>query len=106
MIDRLLAKVFWTQHERDIKKLPPRVRRINELEPAMKALSDAELRAKTDQFRTRIADAVAEGPEDEKERKAARASILDEILEEAFAGVREASVRALGMRPLDVPFIE
>src|ERR1700694_4669635 len=69
MIDRLLAKVFGTQHERDIKKLLPRVRRINELEPAMKGLSDAELRAKTDQFRTRIADTRAKGPEDEKERR-------------------------------------
>src|SRR6202171_197078 len=105
MIDRLLAKVFGTQHERDIKKLLPRVRRINELEPAMKGLSDAELRAKTDQFRTRIADTMAKGPEDEKERKAARAAILDEILEEAFAVVREASVRALGMRPFDVQLI-
>jgi preprotein translocase subunit SecA len=105
MIDRLLAKVFGTQHERDIKKLLPRVRRINELEPAMKALSDAQLRAKTDEFRTRIADAMAKAPEDEKERKAARAAILDEILEEAFAVVREASVRALGMRPFDVQLI-
>src|ERR1700730_4609195 len=105
MIDRLLAKVFGTQHERDIKKLLPRVRRSTELEPAMKALSDGELRAKTDQFRARIADAMAKGPEDEKERKAARAAILDEILEEAFAVVREASVRALGMRPFDVQLI-
>ena len=43
MIDRVLAKVFGTQHERDIKKLLPRVERINALEPAMQALSDDEL---------------------------------------------------------------
>src|SRR6202521_1296748 len=105
MIDRLLAKVFGTQHERDIKKLAPQARRINETEPAMKALSDAELRAKTEQFRARIADAMAKAPEDEKEQKAARAAILNEILEEAFAVLREASVRALGMRPFDVQLI-
>ena len=96
MIDRVLAKVFGTQHERDIKKLAPRVRRINELEPAIKALSDSDLRAKTDEFRARIADAMAKAPEDEKEQKAARAAILDQILEEAFAVVREASVRPSG----------
>ncbi|MDQ6893160.1 MAG: preprotein translocase subunit SecA [Acidobacteriota bacterium] len=106
MIDRVLAKVFGTQHERDIKKLLPRVARINALEPAMKALSDDELRGKTAAFRARIAaamDRVADA--EEKEQKEARAAILDEILEEAFAVVREASVRALGMRPFDVQLI-
>jgi preprotein translocase subunit SecA len=46
MIDRVLAKVFGTQHERDIKKLLPRVQRINALEPSIKALSDEALRAR------------------------------------------------------------
>ena len=106
MIDRVLAKVFGTQHERDIKKLLPRVRRINALEPAMKALSDDALRGKTAEFRARIAAAMEKVADaDEKEQKAARAAILDEILEEAFAVVREASVRALGMRPFDVQLI-
>src|SRR5450432_2396504 len=102
MIDRLLAKVFGTQHERDIKKLAPRIERINALEPGVKALSDDELRGKTAEFRARIAKAMERAGDDEKERKAARTEILDEILEEAFAVVREASVRALGMRPFDV----
>src|SRR5262249_51202478 len=103
MIDRLLAKVFGTQHERDIKKMLPRVERINALEPSIKALSDEQLRGKTDEFRARIAKAL-EGihPEDAKE---ARDAVLDAILEEAFAVAREASVRALGMRPFDVQLI-
>ena len=103
MIDRLLARVFGTQHERDIKKLAPRVERINALEPAMKALSDEALRAKTDEFRQRIAKAL-EGVHEE-DLKAARNAVLDEILEEAFAVAREASVRTLGMRPFDVQLI-
>ena len=106
MIDRVLAEVFGTQHERDIKKLLPRVARINALEPAMKALSDEELRGKTAQFRARItAEMEKVADAEEKEQKEARAGILDDILEEAFAVVREASVRALGMRPFDVQLI-
>ncbi len=103
MIDRLLARVFGTQHERDIKKMLPRVERINALEPAMKALSDEGLRGKTDEFRARIAKAL-DGVHEE-DLKAARAALLDEMLEEAFAVAREASVRALGMRPFDVQLI-
>src|SRR5215471_8256148 len=103
MIDRVLAKVFGTQHERDIKKLMPRVRRINELEPSIKALSDEALRGKTAEFRARLAKALEGVPEEEL--KEARAKALDDLLEEAFAVVREASIRALGMRPFDVQLI-
>ncbi len=103
MIDRFLAKVFGTQHERDIKKLLPRVARINALEPGMQKLSDEALRGKTEEFRARIAKALEGVPEEEL--KSARAEALDGILEEAFAVAREASVRALGMRPFDVQLI-
>ncbi|HEY3172367.1 MAG TPA: preprotein translocase subunit SecA [Thermoanaerobaculia bacterium] len=103
MIDRVLAKVFGTQHERDIKKLLPRAERINALEPAMKALSDDELRGKTEELRSRLATAL-EGVAEE-DAKEARTRALDDLLEEAFAVVREASVRALGMRPFDVQLI-
>jgi preprotein translocase subunit SecA len=103
MIDRLLARVFGTQHERDIKKLLPRVQAINALEPAMQALSDEALRGKTEEFRARLQQALEGVPEDEL--PAARNRALDELLEEAFAVVREASVRALGMRPFDVQLI-
>ena len=103
MIDRFLAKVFGTQHERDLKKLAPRVARINALEPPIQKLSDEALRAKTAEFRARIAKAL-EGVAEE-DQKAARNAALDEILEEAFAVAREASVRTLGMRPFDVQLI-
>src|SRR5437868_4558855 len=103
MIDRLLAKVFGTQHERDIKKLLPRVERINAVEPEIHALSDDALRAKTEEFRARIAERL-QGVQEE-DLKAARETILDELLEESFAVVREASIRALGMRPFDVQLI-
>jgi preprotein translocase subunit SecA len=103
MIDRLLAKVFGTQHERDIKKMLPRVQRINALEPSIQALSDEQLRNKTVEFRERIAKALKDVHADDA--KSAREAILDEILEEAFAVAREAAVRTLGMRPFDVQLI-
>src|SRR6266849_6765195 len=103
MIDRVLAKIFGTQHERDLKKLAPRVEAINALEPEIHALSDEALRGKTSEFRVRIAAAL-EGVPDE-DQKEARDAALEELLNEAFAVVREASVRALGMRPFDVQLI-
>src|SRR5512140_2125642 len=103
MIDRVLTKIFGTQHERDIKKLLPRVQAINALEPSIKALSDEALRAKTAEFRVRLAATLEGIPEEEL--KEARNRALDELLEEAFAVVREASVRTLGMRPFDVQLI-
>src|SRR5437867_5104338 len=103
MIDRVLAKVFGTQHERDIKKLLPRVERINALEPSLQKLSDDELSGKTAELKARLAEKL-EGVLEE-ELKEARARALDDLLEEAFAVVREASVRALGMRPFDVQLI-
>ena len=89
MINRLLTKVFGSQHERDVNKLAPQVEAINALEPEMQALSDSELRAKTDEFRARLADGET----------------LDDLLNEAFAAVREAAVRSLGMRPYDVQLV-
>ena len=103
MIDRVLAKVFGTQHERDIKKLLPRVQAINALEPAIKALSDGELRGKTADLKARLAAKLEGVPDDEL--KAARAAALDELLDEAFAVVREASGAPSGMRPFDVQLI-
>ena len=56
MINTLVAKVFGTKNEREVKRMLPTVEAINALEPAMQKLSDAELRAKTDEFRQRIQD--------------------------------------------------
>ena len=128
MINQLLGKVFGTKNERVIKALMPNVEAINALEPQIKKLSDAELRAKTDEFRQRIqermsrfaqsAQSNATGePQDEdegdldrqkrleKQEYEALQEVLNEILVEAFAVVREASRRVLNMRHFDVQLI-
>src|SRR5450432_4484219 len=94
----------------------PRVLAINALEPEMQKLSDEQLRAKTEEFRKRIQDRVARIPEEqepdpdrvrqlEDERLRVTKEVLDEILEEAFAVVREAGRRVLNMRHFDVQLI-
>ncbi|HYE25238.1 MAG TPA: preprotein translocase subunit SecA [Clostridia bacterium] len=116
MINTLIAKVFGTQNEREIKRLLPRVERINALEPEIQKLSDQQLRAKTDEFRQRVQERVSriqdepEADSDrqkqiEAERDRTVAEALDEILEEAFAVVREAGRRVLNMRHFDVQLI-
>jgi preprotein translocase subunit SecA len=89
MIGQLLAKVVGTQNEREIKRLRPRVVDINAFEPSIQGLSDEALRAKTDEFRRRVADGTT----------------LDALLPEAFAVVREAGKRVLNMRHFDVQLI-
>ena len=79
-------KMFGSSNDRKLKPLQKRVQKINALEPEMKKLSDAELRAKTVEFKKRIANGES----------------LDSLLNEAFAVVREAGVRALEMRHFDV----
>ncbi|HVN92629.1 MAG TPA: preprotein translocase subunit SecA [Terracidiphilus sp.] len=102
--DKFLAKIFGTANERAIKRLMPIVAQINALEPETKKLSDEELRAKTAEFKERIA-ARLEGIEDADEKKAVEKEALDEILPEAFAVVREAGWRAVQMRHFDVQLI-
>ncbi len=86
MIGQLLAKVIGTQNEREIKRLRPLVAEISALEPQIQALTDEQLRGKTDEFRKRVADGES----------------LDDLLVEAFAVVREAGRRVLNMRHFDV----
>ena len=126
MINTLLGKVFGTKNEREIKRLQPRVAAINALEPEIQKLSDDQLRAKTSEFRARIqerlssiADEPATDPdrpdadvpdidqqkELEKQRSEVLKEVLDELLEEAFAVVREAGKRVLNMRHFDVQLI-
>ncbi len=104
MFNKLAAKVFGTSNEREIKRILPRVDEINALEPAMKQLTDEQLRAKTEEFRQRIRerlDAIEDADQKDQELKIA----LDEILPEAFAVVREAGWRVLQMRHFDVQMI-
>jgi preprotein translocase subunit SecA len=131
LINNLLGKVFGTKNERVVKSLTPNVQAINALEPEIQKLSDAELRAKTDEFRQRIqerlsriagangsqspgGDAALESEEEddfdrikrlEKEQYDALQEVLNDILVEAFAVVREAGRRVLNMRHFDVQLI-
>ena len=131
MINQLLGKVFGTKNERVVKSLMPNVQAINALEPQMQKCTDAELRAKTDEFRQRIQErlsrvggnngnqtpgdgslAEAEGVDDfdrakraDQEQYDALQEVLEEILPEAFAVVREAGRRVLNMRHFDVQLI-
>ena len=89
MIGKVLAKVIGTQNEREIKRLRPLVVEISALEPQMQALSDEQLRAKTEEFKTRVAAGES----------------LDDVLAEVFAVVREAGKRVLNMRHFDVQLI-
>ncbi len=104
LIGKALTKVFGTNNERVVKRLLPRVQTISVLEPEMQQLSDDQLRAKSVEFRARIAAAL-EAIEDTDERAAAEKQVLDEILPEAFAVVREAGRRAVNMRHFDVQLI-
>jgi len=89
MISGVLTKIFGSRNDRLLKTYERNVARINALEPEMSALSDEALRAKTDEFRQRVAGGTA----------------LDELLPEAFAVVREAAKRTLGMRHFDVQLV-
>ena len=81
--------LFKSYSEKEVKRLMPTVKKINELEPEMEKLSDAQLRGKTDEFKAKLEEGKT----------------LDDILPEAFAVVREASKRVLGMKHFDVQLI-
>lgn len=102
--DKVLTKVFGSSNERFLKTVHPLIARINELEPQIQKLSDEQLRERTAFFKAQIADAV-KGARDKDDRKYREREALSEILPEAFAIVREASVRTTGMRHFDVQLI-
>ena len=77
----LIEKIFGTHSERELKRIEPMVDKIESLRPQMQALSDEELRAKTTEYKERFANGET----------------LDDLLPEAFATVREAAKRVLGM---------
>ncbi|MGO8708514.1 MAG: preprotein translocase subunit SecA, partial [Terracidiphilus sp.] len=102
--DKILTKIFGTANERLIKRLMPIVIQISAMEPEIKKLSDEELRAKTAEFKSRVA-ARLDGIDDADAKKEAEKAALDEILPEAFAVVREAGWRTVKMRHFDVQLI-
>jgi preprotein translocase subunit SecA len=127
----LIKKIVGTKNDREVKRMRPYVSQINELEADFEKLSDADLRAQTEQFKKRIhevtdplhsaleevqrealaADAEqreelkSRVEESDKELREVEARVLEEILPEAFAAVREASRRSIGLRHFDVQMI-
>jgi preprotein translocase subunit SecA len=89
MLKSILVAIFGSQNNRDIKAIQPIVEKINTLEPYIKKLTDDELKAKTVEFRERLS----------------KGETQDDILPEAFACVREASVRTIGLRHFDVQLV-
>jgi preprotein translocase subunit SecA len=89
MLKRLFEKIFGTQNERDLKKIRPLMEAVRELEPRIEALTDAQLLAKTAEFKEKLAQGAS----------------LDDLLVEAFAVVREAARRTLKMRHFDVQVV-
>lgn len=89
MVMNILTKIFGSRNDRTLRRMRKNVDVINRLEPAMEALSDEELKAKTIEFRARLEKGEA----------------LESLLPEAFAVVREASKRVFGMRHFDVQLI-
>ncbi|CEG56828.1 preprotein translocase subunit SecA [Legionella fallonii] len=89
MLNTLIKKMFGSRNERTLRRMEKAVMAVNAFEPQMQALTDAELAAKTEHFKARFAQGES----------------LDELLAEAFATVREASIRTLGLRHFDVQLI-
>src|ERR1700722_19064389 len=89
IVNDVLAKIFGTKHERDVKAMRPLIAAINELEPRMKELSDEELAGQTAVFRQQLEQGAT----------------LDDLLIPAFAAVGEAGRRVVNMRHFDVQLI-
>jgi len=105
LLDSVVARFIGTKHERDIKRIQPLVDAINELEPEMKKLSDAELPAETPKLRAEV-QARLEGVEDnDPQIKQKLAEALEPALVRAFAVARESGRRTIGMRHFDVQLI-
>ena len=89
MLNKLLTKIVGTKNERELKRLRPVVSKVGDLESAVRALTDEQLRGKTAEFRQRLENGES----------------LNDLLPEAFAVTREAGRRVLGMRHFDVQLI-
>ncbi len=109
MLNKVLAKIFGTSNERTVKRMLPVLAQINSFDEAIQQLTDEQLAAKTIEFRDRIAaarlKAEQSGITESDELIAAEKTVLDELLPEAFAVVREAGRRTVGMRHFDVQMI-
>jgi len=105
VVDKVIEVFLGSTHEREIKRLTPRVAAINALEAELAPLSDDQLRARLQAIRDEVRAATAELPDNGVERRKLVQAALDQRQVEVFAIVREASKRALGMRHFDVQLI-
>ena len=132
MFKNVVKKIFGDPHEREAKRLEPLVEEINALASEYERMSDDELRGQTEMFRSQIAQEVGALREEvatareewrletdvgiqaqlraqldrlERELQAAEAQVMQSVLPQAFAAVREAASRAIGLRPYDVQLI-
>jgi preprotein translocase subunit SecA len=105
IVDKILEFFLGSRHEREMKRLAPRVASINAFEATLTALSDDELRTRLLAIRDTVRERTAELPEDAIERRRHVQAVLDEQLDEVFAIVRETSKRILGMRHFDVQLL-
>jgi preprotein translocase subunit SecA len=95
MFESLLKSLFGSKHDRDVKRASPIVEQVNELAEEFAGFSEEDLRARTADFKARIAQAV-DGLSDDAERLAAERAALEDLLPEAFAAVKEACRRLVG----------
>src|SRR3984957_6475463 len=105
LINGVVARFIGTKHERDVKAIQPMVAAINELEPEMKKLSDAEITARTSVLKAEVQGRLAGLERDDPDYKKKLQEALEPALIPAFALVREAGRRTLGMRHFDVQLI-
>ncbi|MDD5005089.1 MAG: preprotein translocase subunit SecA [Candidatus Omnitrophica bacterium] len=109
MVNFIIKKILGTQNERELNKLSKKVQEINALEPKISQLSDVQLRQKTIEFKEKVSKFLDSEKfseiEDINQRKKILQSALAEVLAEAFAVVREAGKRTVGMRHFDVQLI-
>jgi preprotein translocase subunit SecA len=105
MIDRVVARFIGTKHERDVKQIQPLVNAINALAPEYEKLNDAQFLEKTAELRTQVKENLGDLPLDDPQFKVRCKEALEPALVPAFAMVREAGRRKLGMRHFDVQLI-
>src|SRR5688572_25714359 len=108
-LNKMLAKVFGSSNEREVKRMRPLVERVNALEADVRKLSDEELRRTTPEYREKLYRILNADParltREESKRGGPLDEALDELMPEVFARVREAGRRVLEMRHFDVQLI-
>jgi len=102
MVDRVVSRFIGTKHERDIKRLAPKIVAINELAGEYERLTDSDIREKSAQLKAQVTERLGNAHPDEPDHKQRLADALEPAIPPAFALAREAGRRTLAMRHFDV----